>query len=211
MEKIFKRSNYRKKRFFDLFFSLLLIIVFSPVIFFAWIVASIETKSNGFYFQERVGKNGNLFLVFKIKTMFDSKIDKNNVTTSDNPRITFLGKYFRRFKIDELPQLFNVLIGNMSFVGPRPDVKGFADELTGEYALILNLRPGITGLSSLKFKDEEYILSKVNNPIDYNKKVIYPEKIKLEVQYIKNWSLIYDIKLILLTVIGVLNPKKIRE
>ena len=108
--------------------------------------------------------------------MFDSKINNNNnVTTSDNPRITFWGKYLRRFKIDELPQLFNVLIGNMSFVGPRPDVKGFADELTGEDALILKLRPGITGLSSLKYKNEEYILSTVNNPIDYNRKVIYPE------------------------------------
>ena len=208
MERIFKRRNYRKKRIFDLFFSLLLIIVCTPIIFFAWIIASIETKSNGFYFQERVGKNGTLFFVFKIKTMFDSKVDKNPVTTSDNPRITFLGKYFRRFKIDELPQLFNVLIGDMSFVGPRPDVKGFADELTGEDALILKLRPGITGLSSLKYKNEEYILSNVKNPIDYNKKVIYPEKIKLEIQYIKNWSLVNDIKLILSTVIGVLNSKK---
>ena len=208
LERIFKKNNYRKKRFFDLFFSLFLIIIGSPVIFFAWILASIETKSNGFYCQERVGKNGNLFFVFKIKTMLDSKIDKNNVTTSDNPRITFLGKYFRRFKVDELPQLFNVLIGDMSFVGPRPDVKGFADELTGEDALILKIRPGITGLSSLKYKNEEYILSNVKNPIDYNKSVIYPEKIKLELQYIKNWSLFNDIKLILFTVIGVLNSKK---
>ena len=208
MERIFKKNNYRKKRFFDLFFSLFLIIIGSPVIFFAWILASIETKSNGFYCQERVGKNGNLFFVFKIKTMFDSKIDNNNVTTSDNPRITLLGKYFRRFKVDELPQLFNVLIGDMSFVGPRPDVKGFADELTGEDALILKIRPGITGLSSLKYKNEEYILSNVKNPIDYNKSVIYPEKIKLELQYIKNWSLFNDIKLILFTVIGVLNSKK---
>jgi len=211
LERIFKKNNFRKKRFFDLFLSALLIIVFSPVILFAWIIASIETKSNGFYFQERVGKNGNLFFVFKIKTMFDSKTDNNNVTTSDNPRITFLGKYFRRFKVDELPQLFNVLIGHMSFVGPRPDVKGFADKLTGEDALILKLRPGITGLSSLKYKNEEYILSNVNNPIEYNRKVIYPEKIKLELQYIKNWSLVNDVKLILFTVIGVLNSKKIRE
>ena len=208
MERIFKRNNYRKKRFFDLFFSLLLIIICSPLIFFAWIFASIETKSNGFYCQKRVGKNGNLFLVFKIKTMFNSKIDNLNVTTSHNPRITFLGKYFRRFKVDELPQLFNVLIGDMSFVGPRPDVKGFADELTGEDALILKIRPGITGLSSLKYKNEEYILSKVNNPIEYNKKVIYPQKIKLELQYIKNWSFVYDIKLILLTITGILNSSK---
>ncbi len=188
----------------------MLIILCIPIILFAWIIASIETKSNGFYCQERVGKNKNIFFVFKIKTMLDSKIDKNNVTvtTSDDPRITFWGKYFRRYKIDELPQLFNVLIGNMSFVGPRPDVRGFADKLTGKDALILKLRPGITGLSSLKYKNEEYILSNVKNPVDYNKRVIYPEKIKLELQYIKNWSLVNDIKLILLTVFGVLNFKE---
>ena len=204
MEKIFKKNNCRKKRLFDIFFSTLLLIFASPIIFFAWIIASIETRSNGFFCQQRVGKDGKLFFVFKIKTMFDTKVNNNFVTTSNDPRITFLGQYFRKFKIDELPQLFNVLIGNMSFVGPRPDVKGFADELVGENALILKLKPGITGLSSLKYKNEEHILSKVNNPIEYNKNVIYPEKVKLELQYIKNWSIMFDVKLILFTVLGIL-------
>tara|TARA_Y100000589_G_C27014629_1_gene572273 strand:- start:270 stop:890 length:621 start_codon:yes stop_codon:yes gene_type:complete len=204
LEKIFKKNNCRKKRLFDIFFSTLLLIFASPIIFFAWIIASIETRSNGFFCQQRVGKDGKLFFVFKIKTMFDTKVNNNFVTTSNDPRITFLGQYFRKFKIDELPQLFNVLIGNMSFVGPRPDVKGFADELVGENALILKLKPGITGLSSLKYKNEEHILSKVNNPIEYNKNVIYPEKVKLELQYIKNWSIMFDVKLILFTVLGIL-------
>ncbi len=209
MERIFKKNNFRKKRLFDFFLSLILIIFASPVILCAWIIASLETKSNGFYFQQRVGRNSKLFLVFKIKTMFNTKLNSNySVTTSNDKRITFMGKFFRRSKVDELPQLFNVLIGDMSFVGPRPDVEGFADELTGENELILKLRPGITGVSSLKYKNEEYILSKVKNPIEYNKNIIYPRKVKLEMQYIKNWSMFYDIKLILLTILGVLKFRK---
>ena len=157
---------------------------------------------------KKSGRNSS-FLVFKIKTMFNTKLNSNySVTTSNDKRITFMGKFFRRSKVDELPQLFNVLIGDMSFVGPRPDVEGFADELTGENELILKLRPGITGVSSLKYKNEEYILSKVKNPIEYNKNIIYPRKVKLEMQYIKNWSMFYDIKLILLTILGVLKFRK---
>ena len=209
MERIFKKNNFRKKRLFDFFLSLILIIFASPVILCAWIIASLETKSNGFYLQQRVGRNSKLFLVFKIKTMFNTKLNSNySVTTSNDKRITFMGKFFRRSKVDELPQLFNVLIGDMSFVGPRPDVEGFADELTGDNALILKLRPGITGVSSLKYKNEEYTLSKVKNPIEYNKNIIYPEKVKLEIQYIKNWSMVYDIELILLTILGVLKFRK---
>ena len=209
MERIFKKNNFRKKRLFDFFLSLILIIFASPVILCAWIIASLETKSNGFYLQQRVGRNSKLFVVFKIKTMFNTKLNLNNsVTTSNDKRITFMGKFFRRSKVDELPQLFNVLIGDMSFVGPRPDVEGFADELTGDNELILKLRPGITGVSSLKYKNEEYTLSKVKNPIEYNKNIIYPRKVKLEMQYIKNWSMFYDIKLILLTILGVLKFRK---
>ena len=209
MERIFKKNNFRKKRLFDFFLSLILIIFASPVILCAWIIASLETKSNGFYLQQRVGRNSKLFLVFKIKTMFNTKLNSNySVTTSNDKRITFMGKFFRRSKVDELPQLFNVFIGDMSFVGPRPDVEGFADELTGDNELILKLRPGITGVSSLKYKNEEYTLSKVKNPIEYNKNIIYPRKVKLEMQYIKNWSMFYDIKLILLTILGVLKFRK---
>ena len=209
MERIFKKNNFRKKRLFDFFLSLILIIFASPVILCAWIIASLETKSNGFYLQQRVGRNSKLFLVFKIKTMFNTKLNSDySVTTSNDKRITFMGKFFRRSKVDELPQLFNVLIGDMSFVGPRPDVEGFADELTGDNQLILKLRPGITGVSSLKYKNEEYTLSKVKNPIEYNKNIIYPRKVKLEMQYIKNWSMFYDIKLILLTILGVLKFRK---
>ena len=106
--------------------------------------------------------------------MFNTKLNSNySVTTSNDKRITFMGKFFRRSKVDELPQLFNVLIGDMSFVGPRPDVEGFADGLTGDNELILKLRPGITGVSSLKYKNEEYILSKVKNPIEYNLSLIH--------------------------------------
>ena len=209
MERIFKKNNFRKKRLFDFFLSLILIIFASPVILCAWIIASLETKSNGFYLQQRVGRNSKLFLVFKIKTMFNTKLNSDySVTTSNDKRITFMGKFFRRSKVDELPQLFNVLIGDMSFVGPRPDVEGFADELTGDNELILKLRPGITGVSSLKYKNEEYTLSKVKNPIEYNKNIIYPRKVKLEMQYIKNWSMFYDVKLILLTILGVLKFRK---
>jgi lipopolysaccharide/colanic/teichoic acid biosynthesis glycosyltransferase len=172
------------------------------IILIAWIVATIETKSNGMFIQKRVGKDGKLFNVYKIKTM--KKVDgvDTTITSANDVRITKSGKFFRDTKIDELPQLWNVFIGDMSFVGPRPDVPGYADKLGGEDRVVLSIRPGITGPASLKYKNEEEILSNQDNPKKYNDTVIWPDKVKINKDYIKNWSLIGDIKYIIKTVTG---------
>ena len=168
----------------------------------AWIVASVETRSNGFFMQKRIGKEGKPFWVFKIKTMKRVEGVDTTVTTSGDSRITKSGMFFRKTKIDELPQLFNVLFGTMSFVGPRPDVPGFADKLEGEDRIILSLRPGITGPASLKYKNEEELLVKQKDPEQYNRDVIWPDKVQINKTYIKEWSLKKDIIYMIKTVSG---------
>lgn len=125
-----------------------------------------------------------------------------NVTTDKDPRITRLGRFFRKTKIDELPQLINVFLGQMSFVGPRPDVPGFADKLTGDDRIILTVRPGITGPATLKFRDEEKLLAAQSDPERYNREVIYPEKVRLNREYVENYSFWQDIKYIFQTILG---------
>ena len=123
-----------------------------------------------------------------------------NITQKNDVRITISGGIFRKTKIDELPQLWNVLIGQMSFVGPRPDVKGYADKLQGKDRVVLSVRPGITGPASLKYKDEEELLTEQSNPEHYNNEVIWPDKVKINVSYVKNWSFIQDMRYIYQTV-----------
>ena len=124
-----------------------------------------------------------------------------SVTTDKDPRISKIGRFWRKTKIDELPQLWNVLVGEMSFVGPRPDVPGFADKLEGEERLILSIRPGITGPASLRFKNEEEILAAQPDPERYNREVIWPEKVKINLEYIRNYSLRKDIDYIIKTIL----------
>ncbi len=190
------------KRVFDLVFSLFGILLTGWIMLIAWIIASWETKGNGLFRQERVGKEGKLFWVFKIKTMKEISGIDTTVTTSRDLRITKSGAFFRQYKIDELPQLFNVLFGSMSFVGPRPDVVGFADRLEGEDRLVLSVRPGITGPASLKYRDEEEILAQQDDPQQYNREVIWPDKVKINLDYVKHWSFTGDIGYILKTVAG---------
>ena len=190
------------KRAFDIVVSLFGLIFCWWIIFLAWVVASFETKSNGFFVQKRVGKDGKLFSVFKIKSMKKVAGVDTTITSVNDVRITKSGMFFRRTKIDELPQLFNVLVGDMSFVGPRPDVEGYADKLKGEDRVILSIRPGITGPASIKYKDEEEILAKQKNPTWYNDNVIWPDKVKINKEYIKNYSFKKDIKYILQTIRG---------
>lgn len=190
------------KRLFDITFAVVGIVVTLPVIIIAWAVASVETRSNGLFVQKRIGQHGKPFYVWKIKTMKPVSGMESTVTTSQDCRITKSGAFFRKTKIDELPQLFNVLFGQMSFVGPRPDVPGFADLLEGDDRIILSLRPGITGPASLKYKDEETLLSKVQDPERYNKEVIWPDKVKINKAYIRNWSLSKDVGYLIKTVLG---------
>jgi len=189
------------KNVFDFHLSLIGLIFFMPVIFFAWLIASYDTKSNGFFIQERVGKNGKLFKLYKIKTMKKIIGFDTFITQKDDPRITKSGRFFRETKIDELPQLFNVFMGQMSFVGPRPDIPGFADKLTGKEKKILSIRPGITGPASIKYKNEETLLMNNKDAEKYNKEVIWPDKVKINLDYIDNWTLKKDLIYIFKTLI----------
>jgi lipopolysaccharide/colanic/teichoic acid biosynthesis glycosyltransferase len=190
------------KNLFDFALSLLGLIFFFPVILLAWIVASIETKSNGMFLQQRVGKNGKLFTILKIKTMKMIEGVETCITQKNDVRITKSGAFFRRTKIDELPQLWNIFIGQMSFVGPRPDVKGYADKLEDDSRIILSIRPGVTGPASLRYRHEEELLSKQKDPKKFNNEVIWPAKIKININYIDNWSFFRDLHYIYLTITG---------
>ena len=188
------------KRSFDILFSLIGLLIFSWVIIINWLIAAIETKSNGFFTQKRVGKDGSLFTLIKIKTMKQISGFDTTVTTKNDIRITKLGSFFRKTKLDELPTLWNVFIGDMSLVGPRPDVPGYADKLTGDNRRILQLRPGITGPATLKYANEEQLLANVDDPVKYNDEVIFPDKVRINLEYLDNWSLWLDIKIIIRTI-----------
>lgn len=126
----------------------------------------------------------------------------SSVSVAGENRITPFGAKLRKYKLDELPELWNVLIGDMSFVGPRPDVPGYADKLVGEDRKILLLKPGITGLASIKYRNEEELLAQQADPIKYNDEVIFPDKVKINLNYLENWSFITDIKLIIYTILS---------
>lgn len=203
MKKIKGLNNSQEmlKRLFDLFFSFIGILIFLVPILILIVFSTISTGKFGLYTQLRVGKHAQTFTMFKIRTM--KGIDNGLfITLKDDKRITPLGKFLRKFKLDELPQLFNVLMGNMSLVGPRPDVVGYADKLVGDDRIILNVKPGITGPATLKFKNEEDLLAKQSDPLQYNDEVIWKEKIKINKNYIKNWTLKGDLKFILRTFFG---------
>lgn len=151
--------------------------------------------------QQRVGRHGKLFTMVKFRSM-TVKHGGSSVSVAGESRITPLGAKLRRYKLDELPELWNVLVGEMSFVGPRPDVPGYADQLQGNNRRILELRPGITGPASLKYRDEEEILAQVDNPQEYNDNVIYPDKIRLNLFYLDHYSFVKDIQMIVCTVLG---------
>ena len=170
----------------------------------------IKVKMPGpvLFVQERVGKDGKLFKVHKFRSMRVRREDEafTGVAAAETSRITPLGEKLRRYKLDELPELWDVFIGNMSFVGPRPDVPGYADKLEGDDRVVLKLRPGITGPASLKYRNEEEILAQVDNPIKYNDEVIWPDKVRLNKYYYYHYSFLKDIEMIFATVLG----KKVR-
>ena len=190
------------KRGFDLSGAALGLALTFWLIALTWLVATLDTRSNGFFTQKRVGKDGRLFTVVKLKTMRPTRAPGTTITQSYDPRITRLGRFFRKTKLDELPQLWNVLRGDMSFVGPRPDVPGYADRLEGEERLLLSVRPGITGPATLAYRDEEAILAAQPDPERYNDEVIYPDKVRINLEYIRNWSLMGDLRYIWQTVMG---------
>ncbi len=177
------------KRLFDLSFSILALLFLGIFIFLFWIVASIDTKSNGLFNQERIGQFGKKFKIFKLKSI------QNN-----SDFISKFGKFIRKNKIDELPQFVNILVGDMSFVGPRPDIAGYYDKLEGENKKILNLKPGLTSLASIKYANEDEILSHQQNQLQYNDTIIFPDKVKMNLEYYYNQSLLLDLKIIFKTI-----------
>ena len=186
--------NLFGKRLFDLILAGVGLICFGWLIMVCWIIAAIETRSNGFFLQQRVGRHGRLFNIIKIKTMEENgSLQRSSVSIKGMSAITKSGEFFRKYKLDELPQLWNVLIGQMSFVGPRPDVPGFADKLSGEAQPILELRPGITGPAALAFRNEEELLATVDNAEEYNIGVIWPEKVRLNLEYYRNHNVLLDL------------------
>lgn len=195
------KTDFLLKRIFDIFFSIIGLIILWPLIFLCWIIAAIDTRSNGFFIQNRVGQHGIIINVYKIKTMYATNNQRSPITTNNIPSITKSGVFFRKYKLDELPQLFNVLFGSMSFVGPRPDVPGYADRLKGNDRIILLLRPGITGPASIKYKSEELLLLSSDDPVLYNDNVIWPDKVKINKEYFFNYSLLGDINYIMKTIL----------
>lgn len=191
------------KYIFDKFMSLLGLIILSPVLLVVACLIRLKMPSGSVLFkQKRVGQHGRLFTVYKFRSMTVAGEGKTSIAAAEESRITPLGEKLRRYKLDELPELWNVLKGDMSFVGPRPDVPGYADKLKGKDRNILKLKPGITGPASLKYRNEEELLSNVSDPIAYNNEVIYPDKIKLNLYYYYHFSFVKDIQMIFCTVVG---------
>jgi lipopolysaccharide/colanic/teichoic acid biosynthesis glycosyltransferase len=195
-------TNRFLKRSFDIVFAVLGLYLTSWLILIAFLLAARDTGESGFFRQERVGKDGRLFKIIKIRTMCSDSTISTTVTSAVDPRITCLGNFWRKTKIDELPQLINILLGQMSFVGPRPDVPGFADRLQGADRIILSVRPGITGPATLRFRQEETLLAAQSDPERYNREIIFPEKVRLNRKYIENYSFWLDLKYIWRTVAG---------
>ena len=189
------------KRAFDIFFASVGLCLLLPIIGICWVIAAVDTGSNGFFIQKRIGRHGEVIHVIKIKTMYPSDAERSPLASNNLSSITRSGSLFRRYKLDELPQLFNVLAGTMSMVGPRPDVPGYADHLTGDDKMILSLRPGITGPASIKYRDEESILREVDDPVSYNDRVIWPDKVRINKEYMSNYSLLLDMKYIVRTLL----------
>ena len=176
------------KRLFDLLFSFVGLLLVTPLILIMALGATLDTGSTGFFLQDRVGQHGKLFRIIKLRTI-----------SAKTSAISKYGKFLRRSKIDELPQLYNVLIGEMSFAGPRPDVPGYADVLKGKDRAFLKLKPGLTGLASLKYRNEEALLALERNPLQYNDTVIWPDKVRLNNWYEEHRSFGMDLLILCYT------------
>lgn len=187
------------KRCFDLIVASLMLAVTWPIILLAVVAATVDTRAPGLFRQTRVGRYGRTFSVYKVRTMRPTAQTGTTVTVRGDVRITHLGAGLRRTKIDELPQLINVLRGEMSMVGPRPDVPGFADLLEGEDRIILSVRPGLTSPAALAYRDEEELLCGVDDPEAYNRQVIWPDKVRVNRDYLDRYRLGTDFQIIIAT------------
>jgi len=176
------------KRVFDFFLALSLLLPAALPLLLVYLFIGFDTKSNGLFFQTRVGQNGTLFTIFKFKTL------------QSDGSISLLGRFLRNSKLDELPQLWNILKGDMSFVGPRPDIPGYFDQLQGKARKILELKPGLTCEASIKYANEEALLAQQEDPLHYNDTVIFPDKVRMNLEYYYNRSFLGDLKILWKTV-----------
>ncbi|MCQ2051658.1 MAG: sugar transferase [Bacteroidaceae bacterium] len=189
------------KRLFDIVASGCGLIVLSPLFLILAIWIKLDSKGPVFYRQVRVGRNNRDFRIFKFRSMKEGADNGSLVTIGgQDPRITRSGHFIRKFKLDELPQLINVFVGDMSLVGPRPEVRHYVNYWTPEQIQVLDVRPGITDPASIRFRNENDLLDKAENPEEYYINVIMQEKIRLYLEYVGNQSLWYDIKLIFQTI-----------
>lgn len=197
-----KKINSIVKRIFDFFAALIGIVILSPIFIIVSIAIKLDSPGNIMFLQKRVGKCGKEFDIFKFRTMVTNaeRLGKQITVGKDN-RITKVGAFLRKYKIDELPQLFNVLKGDMSLVGPRPEVPKYVALYNEEQKKVLSVRPGITDLASLKYSDENDILGKVENPEEYYINVIMKDKLSLNLEYIEKSNLFFDISLVIKTIL----------
>ena len=190
------------KELFDYILASLTLVFLLPLLLLISIIIMITTGWPVVFTQIRIGQNAKPFRLYKFRTMKKVKASRVTIAAVEQNRVTFFGKFLRKYKLDELPELWNIIRGDMSFVGPRPDVVGYADKLQGDDRGILQLKPGLTGAASLKYMHEEDILLKQDNPQKYNDEYIFPDKVKVNKKYMKKWSLWIDLKIIILTITG---------
>jgi lipopolysaccharide/colanic/teichoic acid biosynthesis glycosyltransferase len=201
MEKDLKPKNLPcSKVLFDRIVAFAGLLVLAPFLLIIAVMIKLTSKGPVIFRQERVGQYGARFTLYKFRTMKVVK-DGNTVTTRGDYRITRIGQFLRKYKLDEIPELWNVLTGKMSIVGPRPDVPGYADKLTGGDSKLLWMKPGITGPASLKYLNEEDILARQVDPVKYNDEVIYPDKVRINIKYYEQWSFRNDLKFIWYTLL----------
>lgn len=194
------RKQRIKKHLFDISVSFILLLISAVPLLVLWLITTIDTRRNGLFVQERIGRLGKPFKLYKFRTLEGDGHQDIKDIDSDKTR---LGNWLRSTKLDELSQLFNVLKGEMSLVGPRPDVSGYADKLHGEDKVILRVKPGITGPATIKYRNEDQLLLGQVDPKKYNDEVIWPDKVAINKEYVMNWSLQKDIRYLLASVLGV--------
>ena len=193
------------KRIFDIVMSVFLIVLFSPLLLATFIVIKLDSPGKALFLQDRVTQNGKIFKVFKFRTMVENAESLGSqVTTGEDPRITKCGRWLRKFRIDEIPQLFNILKGELSFVGVRPEVPKYVEKYTPEMFATLLLPAGVTSMTSIMYKDESKLLEGAENPDKTYVEEILPEKMKYNLEYIKNFNFWYDIKVMVKTVFAVI-------
>ena len=195
------------KRIFDLFSAVAGLILLSPLFLLIAVLIRIKMPGPVIFTQKRIGQNGKVFTIYKFRTMV-SDHEGNTISVKGENRIPPFGAFLRRSKLDELPELWNVIKGEMALVGPRPDVPGYADELQGDDRVILQVKPGLTGPACMKYSHEEELLARQEDPLKYNDQVLYPDKVQINKSYIHHWSFGLDLKIILYTLLNKKLPEK---